>query len=181
MRNITLTSELDKETAISYGMKFFHEMNYIPSVTDFKVLEHYPNPVAVRKLFGTWKEYLKECNFPFGHTKKERDTFYLGKHSWFSQDYYIDIRNLYYALHSELKKITDKIEVDIVHNQMVYVFKYNDKNYGTSFLNNYVEDYGRKINIIKEVFEDLDIQLINLNSNYTWWKKQLYKELEVEE
>lgn len=161
--------------------RFAKEMGYIPSVTDFKLLKHYPNPINVKKEFKTWKNYIEQCKFPLGLEKKNNDTFYAGKHSWFSQDYFIDLQNKNLDVMHFLKDLNVKVQVDIIHKQMLFLFRYNDTNYAVSYLNIYDDDYGKKIKIIKECLEDMEVKLINLNGNYTWWRNQIKKELEIDD
>lgn len=178
-----MSKEISKREEYRHaGLKFCREMGYIPSLTDFKINQKYPDPNKVKKEYGTWKEFIKECNFPFGFEKKNNDTVYLGRHSWFSQDYYEDLKNMNFNLLQFLKNITNsEIKVDIIHKQMIFVFIYENKKYAVSYLNMYIDDYSRKIKIIKECLEDMDVHLINLNSNYKWWQKQIKKELDIDD
>ena len=171
---------MNRQDMINTGLKFVGEMGYIPALSDYKLLQHYPDPKIIKKEFKTWKNYITECNFPFGLSKKINNTIYIGKHSWLNQDYYVDIKNRYMEVYNYLKGLGVKIEIDIIHKQMIFLISYNDKLYAISFLNVYVKDYNNKINSIKESLEDMNIELIDLNKKLQWWKNEINKRLEVE-
>lgn len=168
----------ERDELIASAHRFYDEIGYIPSVWDFSIIRGYPTPRTVKNHFKSWKNFIRSCDFPDDYrTKKDTETIYIGVNDAWNENYYTDLKNMNSHLQFIVQTYVDgnKINYDMIHNQLLVMFEWQGKMYCASFLNIYVEDYYDKIDIIKQVLKDMDITLINLNGKYRWWVNKMHK------
>ena len=159
--------------------RFVKEFGYLPTQRDFDMMEGYPNPKKIKD----WKDLIKECKFNCQPPeKKDTNYIYHGYFTWFNDRYYQQLLDKYMQLIKFIEDIVPRevITARQIFSQTIVHFVYNEKKYAVSYFCAPVSDYKVKIDTTIEAYTDLGYEIINLNGNYRWWKRQINKALELD-
>jgi hypothetical protein len=171
-----MTTEQDYSEDIH---RFVEEYGYLPTHRDFDMFDHYPNPKHIKN----WKDLIEECEFNCKSPKK-RDVNYIyhGYFTWFNERYYQQLLDKYLQLIKFVEAIVPKevITARQIYEQTVVHFVYKDQKYAVSYFCAPIKEYKQKIDKTIEAYTDLGYEVINLNGNYRWWKRQINKALELD-
>ena len=163
-----------QELYIKRAYEFYAEMGYTPSQLDYAIIPNTPALTTIKKYFGSWSNYIKTVDFPDDYnTKKTADSVYVGKNWSKGDNYYQHFENQYITTkHIINKYLPDgQVTYNYIHNQLLFVFEWKKKLYTIAFFNTYVHNYQDKIDTLKAVLKDMNIEVINLNKKGRWIEK----------